>query len=294
MQGGAETALPEIESRLQEVRAWWQRHRAGEPVPEAPDPALLARALISGLDIARAANLALERWEACLGVLTESEETMRALGEGEHTLARTRFNRYGPLLRLGRLEEAQRVLESCLVVFRGAGDLPNESKALSALADLWDERGDPEQAAGLERQALAVRNRLSDLEYRSISHGNLANYLDRLGAAEEAARHRLAAIVYDLVTGLGSASATDLRNLAIDMRRAAASGECYELPGSPSCWRALNSSRSSGRSRIGTWGWMSFRRRSISGWSVVRRVVEGEGGGPEHGTAGGPAEGVKE
>jgi tetratricopeptide (TPR) repeat protein len=230
MQGGAEQALPEIESRLQEIRAWWRRHRAGELVPEAPDPAFLARVLIGGLNVAEEASRALERWEACLGALTESEETERALGEGEHELARTRFNRYGPLLSLGRLEEAQPVLENCLAVFRGAGDLPNEAKALSALAYLWDERDDPEQAAGLARQALAVRNRLSDLADRSISHGNLANYLDRLGAAEEAARHQLAAIVYDLIMNRRQGLQIKLHNLAIYMRRAAGSGERYELP----------------------------------------------------------------
>ena len=82
MQGGAECALPEVESRLQEVRAWRRRNRAGEPVPEAPDAVFLERVLTSGLNIATQANLALERWEACLGVLTEVEETERALGEG--------------------------------------------------------------------------------------------------------------------------------------------------------------------------------------------------------------------
>ena len=230
MQGGEETALQEVESRLQEVRTWWRRHRAGKPVPEAPDPAFLARVLIGSLNIALQANLALDRWEACLDVLTESEETKQALGEGEHELARTRFNRYGPLLRLRRLDEAQRVLEGCLNVFRGVGDLPNECKALSALASLWAERGDPEQAAGLERQALAARNRLSDLAARSISHGNLANYIDRLGTAEDAARHRLAAIVYFLVMGHGQYLVIALRGLTINMRRAAASGERYELP----------------------------------------------------------------
>jgi len=229
MQGRAEQALPEVESRLQEVRAWWRRHRAGEPVPEAPDPAFLAQVLIGGLDTALVAIWTLERWEDCFGVLTESEDTKRVLGEGEHELARTRFNRYSPLLRLGRLEEAQPLLESCLAVFRGVGDLKYEAKALGALADLWDKRGDPEQAAGLARQALAVCNRISDLTDRSISHGNLANCLDLLGAAEEAARHRLAGIAYDLVMGHGQLLATALRNLAFLMRLAAASGERYEL-----------------------------------------------------------------
>jgi tetratricopeptide (TPR) repeat protein len=229
MQGGAERALPEVESRVQEVRGWWQRHRAGEPDPKAPDPVDLTRALISGLDIVRQANLALERWEACLGVITESEEIKRALGEGEHELARTRFNRYFPLLRLGRLDEAQRVLERCLTVFRGLGDLPDEAKVLSALSSLWVQRGDLEQAAGLGRQALAVRNRLPDLEGRSSSHGNLAIYLEHLGVMEDAARHRLARIAYDLVMGHRHFLAITSRGLAEAIRHAAASGGRYEL-----------------------------------------------------------------
>ena len=182
------------------------------------------------LDIAYHANLALKRWEACLSVLTEIEEIQRGLGEGELELARTRSNRTGPLVRLGRLDEAQQVLERCLSTFREAGDLPAESKVLLALAGLWDERGDPEQAVDLQRKALAVCNRHSNLEDRSISHGNLAEILDRLGASEEAARHRLAAIVYHLVMGHGQFLARQVCNLAISMRQAAASGESYELP----------------------------------------------------------------
>jgi hypothetical protein len=180
MQGGAEQALPEIESRLQEVRGWRGRHQAGEPVPEAPDTVPLARTLIAALDIAGEANMALERWEAYLHLLIEIEATQREFGEGEHVLAGTRFNRYLPLLRLGSLDEAQQVLESCLAIFRGVGDLPEEARTLSALAALWGSREDCELAASLERNALAARSRLSDLGDRSISHNNLANYLDRL------------------------------------------------------------------------------------------------------------------
>jgi hypothetical protein len=152
------------------------------------------------------------------------------VGEGEHELARTRFNRCGPLLELGRLEEAERVLEGCLAVFRRVGDLSGEGMVLSVLASSWNKREDPEQAAGLERQALAVHNRLSDLATRSISHYQLANYLDRLGLAEEAARHQLATIVYFLITSHGQYLATIMRGLAIGITRAAASGERYELP----------------------------------------------------------------
>lgn len=37
MQGKVETALPEVETRLAQVETWWRQHRAGQPVPEAPD-----------------------------------------------------------------------------------------------------------------------------------------------------------------------------------------------------------------------------------------------------------------
>ena len=61
MQGRAAEALPQVEARLAQVEDWWQRHRSGQPVPEAPDPEFLARALISALDIANASRLCPER-----------------------------------------------------------------------------------------------------------------------------------------------------------------------------------------------------------------------------------------
>ncbi len=123
MQGRAEAVLPEIESRLDRVRQWWQQTRAGQSVPAAPDAVFLGRALIGGLDIAHWANLALERWQACLDLLGEIEEIKKQLGESPHERARTRFNQYGPLIRLGRLDDAQQVLEQCLAIFRDANDL---------------------------------------------------------------------------------------------------------------------------------------------------------------------------
>ncbi|NTU63225.1 MAG: tetratricopeptide repeat protein [Chloroflexi bacterium] len=62
------------------------------------------------------------------------------------------------------------MLEQCLPIFRDANDSTNESKVLTALADVWDERGDTAQAADLQRQALAVCNRLPNPSDRAISH----------------------------------------------------------------------------------------------------------------------------
>jgi tetratricopeptide (TPR) repeat protein len=230
MQGGAEGVLPEIEKRLDEVRGWWQRHRSGEPVAEAPNRVLLGRALVGALDIADDANSALERWQACLDLIAESEEVERGLGEGEHELARTRANHYWPLLRLGRLDDAQRVLEGCLAVFAKVGDLSDQSRAITGLASVWKERGDIDQAVALERQALAISERLADPGHRSKSHINLASYLGMAGKAEEGAGHYLAALVYRVVTNNRQALLAPLHNIRVEMRRAAATGSRYDLP----------------------------------------------------------------
>jgi DNA-binding LytR/AlgR family response regulator len=43
MQNRADAALPAIEAKLSEVRAWWISRKHGEPVPEAPVDELLER-----------------------------------------------------------------------------------------------------------------------------------------------------------------------------------------------------------------------------------------------------------
>src|SRR6185437_10625024 len=96
------------------------------------------------------------RWQLCLDRVEEIEQTERALGTGEHTIARTRFNRYAPLVKLGKLDEARAVLEGCLEAYRRMGDVVLEARALSALAEVWDKLGDPRQGLALERQGLAL------------------------------------------------------------------------------------------------------------------------------------------
>jgi tetratricopeptide (TPR) repeat protein len=227
-QGRAEDALPAIEAKLGEVRAWWALRQQGQRVPEAPDDEELARTLVSGLDISRQANLALERWQPCLDLLGELEQVERDLGTGEHEVARTRFNRYRPLLRLGYRAEARTVLEGCLEVFHRVGDVTTEAGTLTGLAEVWNRLGDPTQAIALERRSLAVGDRLADPGARAISHNNLANYLHAAGTPAEAPSHQLAALVYSLVTGLDPR--IYLRNLADRTREAAARGETFAFP----------------------------------------------------------------
>ncbi len=160
MQGQAAQALPQVEARLAQVEAWWQQHRSGQSVPEAPDPEILARALISALDIAREAHFAQQDWEPALRRIDAILEVKRALGRPAEDIAVTRMNRANVLGSLGRFGEAKAELEACLQVFQN--DPAKSAKALSSLANLFDEQGDVPQAITQQRRALALREQLPD------------------------------------------------------------------------------------------------------------------------------------
>jgi tetratricopeptide (TPR) repeat protein len=150
------------------------------------------------------------------------------IGTGAYEVARTRFNRYGPLRRLGKLDEARTVLEGCLEVFRRVGDAKWEAMAFGALADVWNALGDPYQALALARQGLGLHERLPDPGDRAIAHHNLGVYLYATDSPDDARSHQLAALVYRLITGLDARSS--LHNLAIDIREAASHGARFDLP----------------------------------------------------------------
>jgi tetratricopeptide (TPR) repeat protein len=226
MQGKAEEALPEIGARLKRVRTWYK----AEEAPEASDRDFLERVLIGGLNIAYHAHLSQENWQECLNLLEETEEVERARGAGEHEIARTRFNRYFPLIRLQKLTEAKETVEGCLEVYKRWDDLTGQSKALYALSDIWDELGDLRHAIELARQALSVCNSLPNPEDRAISHGNLSVYLHKKGNVEEGARHLFAGLVYYIVTGNQQRLGNALRNLSNRMQEARQQGREYPLP----------------------------------------------------------------
>ena len=225
MQGRAAEALPQVEERLAQVEDWWQRHRSGQPVPEAPDFEYLARLVISALDIAKDADRALNDWESALRRTDAVLEVKRALHRPAEDIANTRMNRAVALGRLGRFGEAKAELEECLQVFQN--DPAGEQWCSAALAILFFEQGDVTQAIAQERRALALCEQLPDPRDRAISHHNLANYLERSGnpsALAESSRHQLAALVYRLVSGLGQDLQTSLHNYAVRFRRANATG----------------------------------------------------------------------
>jgi tetratricopeptide (TPR) repeat protein len=231
MQGQVAGALPEVEARLVQVEAWWQQHRSGQPVPEAPEAEFLARVLIGALDIARQAHAAQEDWPSALRRVDAILKAKHALGRPAEDIGGDRMNRASVLGRLRRFGEAKTELESCLRLFQN--DPTRSARTLSSLAILFHEQGDLAQAITQERRALALREQLPDPAGRAISHNNLANYLERSGtpsALAESRRHQFAALVYHLVAGLGQQLQTSLGNYAIDFRRAHAAGTVLAVP----------------------------------------------------------------
>jgi tetratricopeptide (TPR) repeat protein len=224
-------ALPEVETRLARVEAWWQRHQSGERVLEAPDPEPLARTLIGALNIARQAYSAQKDWEQALRRADASLKVKRWLRRPAQDIAMDRMNRANVLRSLGRSAEARAELEDCLEVFRD--DPAGSARTLGSLASLFDEQGDVREAIVQQRRVLAMCEQLPDPRDRAISHNNLAKYLKRSGtpaALAESTRHCLAALIYHFASGLGQDLQTLLCNHATRLGRARAASTELAVP----------------------------------------------------------------
>jgi tetratricopeptide (TPR) repeat protein len=231
IQGRVEESLPEVEARLAQVEAWWQRHRSGQRVQDAPDPESLARTLIGALDIAREAHFARQDWASALRRIDAALEVRRALERPAKEIAATRLNRGAVLGQLGRFTEARADLEDCLQV--SMNDPAMRAKALISLAILFYKQGDVAQAIIQQRRSLALCEQLPDPRDRAISHNNLADYLEHSDAGSALAeflRHRLAALIYRLVSSLGQDLQRSLRDYAVYFRRAQAAGTTPIVP----------------------------------------------------------------
>ncbi len=148
------------------------------------------------LNTGHTAALRTKNFEEALLLNEEIVRSEGARGAGALEQASTRFNDYGPLLGLGRLGEAQELLLGCREVFEAERDPLALGKVFSALADLEDKNGAPEEAARFECAALGYRYQIRDPDGCSISHHNLANYLERSAADPTLAlTHRLASAV---------------------------------------------------------------------------------------------------
>jgi hypothetical protein len=134
-------------------------------------------------------------------------------------VTRIRYNDAAPLIRLGRLEEAGRLLAECQRVIEDHADTPMLARVLSTRASLENEVGHRQAAADLERAALRLRYARPEPRGIAIGHHNLANHLGRLGGDRAGHRaHRLAAALIRQLSGMAHDLAGTMRALAEELR----------------------------------------------------------------------------
>ncbi|MGH3871853.1 MAG: hypothetical protein ACRDSR_10135 [Pseudonocardiaceae bacterium] len=154
------------------------------------------------LDIGRSSAVALQRWDDALELNDEIAGVKRRCRADVHEVARIRFNDYLPLLRLGRLTDADQLLRECQDVFNTAGDSAQLAAVYAARAELASHCDDLADAVDLQRTSLRLGYVHPDPREISTAHHNLANYLSRLpGKSAEQRAHRLAAALLAHLTG---------------------------------------------------------------------------------------------
>jgi len=191
---------------------------AGLPVRPAADETVIpwnVRELI--LDTGRGSAGATGQWQLCLDLDAEIAASKRERGAGPHERTRTRVNDAVPLIGLGRLAEAGRLLRDCQRVFEEHRDIPMLATVLSTRASLEGELGHQDAAADLARTVLRLRYASPDPRDIAVSHHKLANYL---GAGDWVGRraHRLAADLLWKLTGMTHNLALALQELAAELR----------------------------------------------------------------------------
>jgi tetratricopeptide (TPR) repeat protein len=129
------------------------------------------------LDTGRYAAMLLGRHAEALPLIAEVVASQRDRHAPAAVIARTRYNDYYPLLRLGRTEEALAVLRECRQAFQDARDTLMLGKTLSALADVEEARGHGDAAIRLERDGLRYAYLAGDAEGIAIGYHNLGNHL---------------------------------------------------------------------------------------------------------------------
>jgi hypothetical protein len=117
------------------------------------------------------------RWADALDLNAAQLASMRDRRAPAAYIARALLNDYGPLLRLGRTDEALALLLECRQMFDDAHDYEMLGNVLTALADVEDKRGHGDVAIDFERVALRHHDLAADVPGIAISYHNLGGYL---------------------------------------------------------------------------------------------------------------------
>ena len=125
-----------------------------------------------------------------------------------------------PLIELGRLADAERILLETQQALEDQNDIAGLQQVLGTRAVLENRRGRPQQALELEQTAIRLAYVRPEPRDIAISHHQLANYLQTTGADPAAARaHRLAAALLFQLSGMTHELGVVSRVLATDLRR---------------------------------------------------------------------------
>ena len=197
------------------------------------------------LSVGRHAALRLQRWEDALHFGAERTASMQDRNAPAGEIAWSRFNDYGPLLGLGRTDDALALLQDCLHAFRDDHNAIGIGKTFSALAEIEDDRGHGDAALRFERDALRHKYLVGDIIAIAVSYNNLGNYL-ALHAQQPTpalASHLAAALIRTLLgisgNNPGSAqsairgAATDLRMYSTIVPPANVADMCHQLDDIP-------------------------------------------------------------
>jgi tetratricopeptide (TPR) repeat protein len=200
---------------LQQVLALWERMVELPDPPESTDTTVTpwnVREILLQTGVFAAGDLG--DWQQALDLNAEIHTSKRRRGASPAEQARTRFDDYGPLLRLGRVEQARDLLIDCRAVFEASNHIPLLGRTLGALAQAEAELGHLPRAIELVTDALRYKYLAGDPSAIATSHHNLAGYLRRDGRDPRLVwAHHLAAAVIYYQTGDGTLTIS-LRNLA--------------------------------------------------------------------------------
>ena len=154
------------------------------------------------LDLGREAACLLQRWDDALALSAETARSQRQRGAPDAELCRTLFNDYYPLLQLGRLAEARKVLYQCRATAEDAKDIASVGKVLGALAEVEDSFGHGDVALDLDGAALRYKYLANDADGIAASHHSYGSHIARYRAQVVTGHaHILAAALIRLLTG---------------------------------------------------------------------------------------------
>ena len=151
-------------------------------------------------NVAQHAAASLERWTEALQFNAAEVELARRRGAPASDILRFRFPSYLPLVRVGELDEAERLLNSLREFFERTRDVRGLGEVFTGLATVESTRRHEEVAASLSKQALRYNYAAGDVSSITANHNNLGNHLrnDHHAWNSALAHHLAAALLHSV------------------------------------------------------------------------------------------------